>query len=613
MNPHKVNEKLATLQAWQQRFAAATRALANEPQLTVKFGIAATFTPARTVTLPALSDPADSEERQLIRGSGDQAALRRRYHNYALHQRLRPADALSALAFDWLENVRIEWLGAAHMQGVRANLAHKLELDALHQGYFRRRTESLPAIAANLAMAVRESVLTGDAPAAMIPMIREWQNELNIKAPKLLRALPQQAHDQQGFAKLVLEMIEKLDLKVAHQSSLLPEENREGNNDQNELPQEQTGETEELTPLMQSSGESAPIGQAGLLPAGLGEREMPPASMENALAPPRTLPSHSIPNTPPPYHSYVNTEDEIIRASQLATPQEMEHLSVQLEQKLVQFQALTTRLAGRLQRFLMARQAREWSFDEEEGVIDSRRLARLIVRPDMVHIFKREKQTSFRDTVVTLLIDNSGSMRGRPITIAALSASILARTLERCGVKVEVLGFTTREWKGGNAYKQWLKAGRPPHPGRLNDLRHIIYKSADTPWRKTRKNLALMLKDGLLKENIDGEAILWACERLLARPEERRILMVISDGAPVDDSTLSTNSGNYLDQHLREVIARVENSLPIELLAIGIGHDVTRYYSHAVTISDIEKLGETMTKELIQLFAERKTGSKRRN
>ncbi len=307
-------------------------------------------------------------------------------------------------------------------------------------------------------------------------------------------------------------------------------------------------------------------------------------------------------NAAPPYHAYTTRFDEVVSASTLATPTELEHLRRQLDHKLAQLGSVTSRLASRLQRLLMAKQARRWVFDEEDGIIDSRKLARLIVRCDDERIYKREQDTDFRDTVVTLLIDNSGSMRGRPITIAALSADILSRTLERCGVKVEILGFTTKEWKGGQSARAWAKDGRSGYPGRLNDLRHIIYKSADASWRKSRRNVALMLKEGLLKENIDGEAILWACDRLLARPEQRRILMVISDGAPVDDSTLSLNNGSYLDLHLREVIARVENQLPIELLAIGIGHDVTRYYKRAVTISDIDKLGETMTQQLTQLF-----------
>lgn len=588
----------------QQRIAAAARALAAKPALNVHFGMAKASRD-EALLLPLLNG-ADADEVTLLRGTADKAALQYRFHDAGLHGALRPADALSALAFDALEQVRVEWCGAHYLQGVRHNLAFKLEADALAQGFFRQRAESLPAIAHSLAMAVREFLLHGDVPSAMQPLIREWQNELNIKAAPLLNALLHRQHDQRQFAETALEMIAALDLKLVHQANLNPQEEGTPGEELGESPQEQQQEQEELTPLTSSGGDSSAVAQAGTLPAGLGEGESEPQHGHDTPAPPRDAPAHAIPNLPPAYHAYSQTQDEIVHASQLASSEELEQLNVQLEQKLVQFQALVSRLAGRLQRFLMAQQAREWSFDEEDGMIDSRRLARLIVRPDMVHIFKREKQTAFRDTVVTLLIDNSGSMRGRPITIAALSASILARTLERCGVKVEVLGFTTRDWKGGQAHKAWVKAGRPAHPGRLNDLRHIIYKSADTPWRKTRKNMGLMLKDGLLKENIDGEAILWACERLLARPEERRILMVISDGAPVDDSTLSANSGNYLDLHLREVIAKVEHELPIELLAIGIGHDVTRYYSHAVTISDIEKLGETMTKELTQLFAQRK-------
>jgi cobaltochelatase CobT len=305
------------------------------------------------------------------------------------------------------------------------------------------------------------------------------------------------------------------------------------------------------------------------------------------------------------YHVYTKDYDEIVSAHDLATPSELEYLRSQLDERLSQFKTITAKLASKLQRLLLARQARSWIYDESDGMIDNKKLARLIIHPDYEFIYKREKDTEFRDTVVTLLIDNSGSMRGRPITIAALSADIISRTLERCGVKVEVLGFTTREWKGGLSYKQWMKDGKPKEPGRLNDLRHIVYKSADASYRKASKNFGLMLKDGILKENIDGEAIEWACDRLLKRPEERRILMMISDGAPVDDSTLSTNTSTYLDTHLRDVIAKVENSMPIELVAIGIGHDVTRYYKRAVTISDINKLGETMTEQLTELFSKK--------
>jgi cobaltochelatase CobT len=303
------------------------------------------------------------------------------------------------------------------------------------------------------------------------------------------------------------------------------------------------------------------------------------------------------------YHSFTTQFDEVIEADKLASPEELARLRQLLDQKLVHLHSVTGKLASRLQRLLLARQARIFEYEMEEGLLDARKLSHVIIRPDYRNIYKQEKETDFRDTVVTLLIDNSGSMRGRPVTVAALCADILARTLERCGVRVEILGFTTRDWKGGRGRKLWLERDRPVNPGRLNDLRHIVYKSADQRWQKARRNIGLMLKDGILKENIDGEAIVWAHGRLLARPEQRRILMIISDGAPVDDSTLSSNNGGYLDRHLRQVIHAIENNSDVELLAIGIGHDVTRYYKRAVTISDVSRLGDVMAKELVKLFS----------
>jgi len=292
----------------------------------------------------------------------------------------------------------------------------------------------------------------------------------------------------------------------------------------------------------------------------------------------------------------------VIAATELCDADELARLRGYLDQQLVHLQSTVSKLANRLQRRLMAQQSRSWDFDQEEGILDAARLARVIVNPTLSLSYKSERETDFRDTVVTLLIDNSGSMRGRPISIAAISADILARTLERCGVKTEILGFTTRAWKGGQSRETWLAAGRPPQPGRLNDIRHIVYKRADEPWRRARNSLGLMMREGLLKENIDGEALMWAHARLVARPEERRILMVISDGAPVDDSTLSVNSGSYLERQLRQVIGWIESKSPVELVAIGIGHDVTRYYARAVTIMDVEQLGGTIIEQLAALF-----------
>jgi cobaltochelatase CobT len=304
------------------------------------------------------------------------------------------------------------------------------------------------------------------------------------------------------------------------------------------------------------------------------------------------------------YKPFTRAHDEEIKAEDLCDAEELSRLRQQLDQQLQHLQGVVSKLANRLQRRLLAQQTRAWDFDLEEGILDAARLARVVVNPMLALSYKRERDTDFRDTVVTLLIDNSGSMRGRPITVAAMCGDILSRTLERCAVKVEVLGFTTRAWKGGQSRERWVAEGKPRNPGRLNDLRHIIYKAADAPWRRARKNIGLMLREGLLKENIDGEALQWAYKRLLARPEHRRILMVISDGAPVDDSTLSVNPGNYLERHLRDVIREIESRNVVELVAIGIGHDVTRYYRRAVTIVDAEELGGTMMSKLTELFDE---------
>ena len=302
------------------------------------------------------------------------------------------------------------------------------------------------------------------------------------------------------------------------------------------------------------------------------------------------------------YKVFTTEFDEVIDADLLCESDELARLRALLDQQVARLQGVVSRLANRLQRRLLAKQTRSWEFDLEEGLLDAGRLARVIIDPLHPLSFKKEQETNFRDTIVTLLIDNSGSMRGRPIAIAAISADILARTLERCGVKVEILGFTTRAWKGGQARERWLADGKPTNPGRLNDLRHIVYKSADAPWRRARRSLGLMLREGLLKENIDGEALLWAHSRMVNRPEQRKILMVISDGAPVDDSTLSVNPGNYLERHLREVIKTLESYTDVQLTAIGIGHDVTRYYDRAVTIMDAEQLGGTMMDRLADLF-----------
>lgn len=587
------------LAAFKAALTAATRALAQKKELVVRFGAG-----QADVNLPDVYDLPAGDTLSALRGDADRAALHLRFHNRALHAKLRPEATATAAVYDMLESVRIEAEGGADMAGVRYNLWRNFERNCVQRGF---DATSL-TVAQSLELLARNVIQQVPAPLYLAGALEHARDELALLVP-LLRQMQANTHDQQDFAKLSLEMITLLTREASaatgdeDQNGSAPGEETSSSSEESSqeteqsLPPSTDGESLEKTPLPPQLQEM--IGST--------QQALPQKGEEVTYSPQAPHPfNHNEKKTSDrPYKAYTTQFDEVVSAHTLTNAAELEQLREQLDSKLGKFQGVTARLVGRLQRLLLARQARRWLFDEEDGMIDSRKLARVIIHPNYEQLYKREQDTEFRDTVVTLLIDNSGSMRGRPITIAALCSDIISRTLERCGVKVEILGFTTREWKGGHSYKQWVQDGKPRLPGRLNDLRHIVYKSADTSWRKARRNLGLMLKDGILKENIDGEAVLWACERLMARPEQRRILMVISDGAPVDDSTLSTNNGNFLDLHLREVIAKVESQLPIELVAIGIGHDVTRYYKRAVTISEIDKLGETMTEQLVKLFSEK--------
>lgn len=578
--------------------SAATRALSGKRDLQVEFTNG--NSQIADVTLPALLDIRLSKNISSIRGQADHAALFIRHHNEKMHQQLRPKQSGSAALFDRLEEIRIETVGSTDMKGVKYNLYNRFELRLMQQALNPENILLLEKIQ----LQARKHIQNLPIPDFISSALDNPTGEVKAALP-LLEQMQLHINNQHDFANLAIELID-----IITQSANHGDEDEKAKNDDTKTKENETSkelstqkDSEETSTVGEENAEkSSSLVQAGSPPT---EQALLQKGEDTNLddSSPYPFNHNDIKAAEPPYHSYTTRFDEVISASQLASPTELLNLRLQLDQKLTQFQSVTSRLANRLQRLLLAKQARTWLFDEEDGMIDSRKLARVITQPNYEQVYKREKDTDFRDTVVTLLIDNSGSMRGRPITIAALSADIISRTLERCGVKVEILGFTTKEWKGGSSYKDWVNAGKPPRPGRLNDLRHIVYKPADVSWRKSHKNIALMLKDGLLKENIDGEAILWACDRLLARPEQRRILMVISDGAPVDDSTLSSNTGSYLDTHLREVIAKVETKMPIELVAIGIGHDVTRYYNRAVTISEIDKLGETMTQQLVSLFS----------
>jgi cobaltochelatase CobT len=598
------------LDAFKSVLTGTARAMAHEPEVELAFTADAPTQVGKNfrVPMPGRSLPLDQVAE--ARGFADAMALRLRHHSDALHASNRPADPVAGAVFDAVEAARVEALGARAMQGVRANLSHALEMRMRSDPISRAQAEDEVPLSTALALLVRER-LTGDAPpVAALPgleMVRGWIEE---KGGADLDALGLALDDQAAFAALAqklladLELIDASDqLDPTDQGDEDDSEEQDGSDQSEEDGEDGDGQAEMDARAEQSEGDSED-GEDQQMEA---ETDMdsdgePGDEGDEGMLPVR--PNRPLSDMPPAfdYKAFTVAHDEEISATELCDEDELTRLRAYLDQQLVHLQGAVTKLANRLQRRLMAQQNRSWDFDQEEGMLDAARLARIVVSPGTSLSYKVERETAFRDTVVTLLIDNSGSMRGRPISIAAISADIMARTLERCGVKTEILGFTTRAWKGGQAREAWLAAGRPAGPGRLNDLRHIIYKKADEPWRRARKSLGLMMREGLLKENIDGEALLWAHNRLVGRPEERKILMVISDGAPVDDSTLSVNHGAYLERHLRQVIGWVEGRSPVELCAIGIGHDVTRYYAKAVTIMDAEQLGGTMVEQLAGLF-----------
>jgi cobaltochelatase CobT len=599
------------LEAFRQVLSGASRAIAREPDLELSFTAEAPSTSGKSVKVPMPGRMLPEREVAEARGFADAAALRLRHHNATLHARTAPDDEVARAVFDAAEQARVEALGARTMEGVRANLARATEMRIRTDPITRARNKAEVPLGTALGLIVRQR-LTGElAPEgarAGIELVSEWVED---KAGADLDALRLAIDDQAAFAALASKVLRDLELIEGEAADINPDSGDEQDGEDQDQGEEGEDEQEDEAgggegeaELRVEEGESADedgkpqYDEEDLVDSddGLGEEG------EEGMLPAR--PNRPLSDLSPQfdYRVFTTRYDEVVEAVELCDEEELTRLRAYLDQQLVHLQGAVTKLANRLQRRLMAQQSRSWDFDQEEGMLDAARLARVVVNPSHSLSYKIERETEFRDTVVSLLIDNSGSMRGRPISIAAISADILARTLERCGVKVEILGFTTRAWKGGQAREKWLADGRPPAPGRLNDLRHIVYKAADEPWRRGRKHLGLMMREGLLKENIDGEALLWAHNRLVARAEERRILMVISDGAPVDDSTLSVNSGTYLERHLRQVITWIESRSPVELIAIGIGHDVTRYYNRAVTIMDAEQLGGTMIEQLASLF-----------
>ena len=596
---------------FKKALAEATKVMADDSDLTVTYSVDPAGVSGDAMRLPQVSRRMTRDEVLMARGTADALALRHKYHDAKTHAKYAPPGQMARELYEAMETARCEAVGARAMPGTASNIDVKIEAEARRQG-FDQITEASEAPLPTAAGYLIRHLATGrDLPPGAQNVMELWRGFIEAEAGGTLENLQDMLADQSAFARFARQIIDDLgygdqlgddpdsedeDQQDEAEESADEEQDPESQGDDDSSPEDADADPEQQQDDTQDQSQ-AQVSMDEMAEDEAGEEtEMPEG--EAPLDPPPPPASEADPD----YTVYTTRFDEEVHAEDLAEPAELERLRAYLDQQLEPLKGAVSRLANKLQRRLQAQQSRSWEFDREEGILDAGRLARVVANPTTPLSFKVEKDTEFRDTVVTLLLDNSGSMRGRPISIAAICADVLARTLERCAVKVEILGFTTRAWKGGQNREAWLNEGRPQLPGRLNDLRHIVYKAADAPMRRTRQNLGLMMKEGLLKENIDGEALEWAHKRMVNRREARKILMVISDGAPVDDSTLSVNPANYLEKHLRDVIEMVEKRKQVELLAIGIGHDVTRYYDRAVTITDVDQLAGAMTEQLAALF-----------
>ena len=577
----------------------------------IKFSGNSSYLSTKEIRLPQILKELDSTQLSRLRGESDKIALKIKHHDPIVHNKYLPSSDLSSQIFQFAEDSRIESVGSKNLVGIKNNLQNLVEEK------FKETILPVPggddkeALMNALQLVIREKITGCSSPANTSLSLEKWRPWINSKIGNLLNQLAENTQDQENYAKKTKELLTALQADIGE-----TDQNKSGENE-NESDESVTDESEDDGSSAQSdSDEDQDAGLDGGSEAQdedgeidgeaqEGDSEDQDGESEGEIASnPLSDHNQGKNNVNYNYQVFSTKYDEIVNAADLCDEDELNRLRGTLDKQLETLQGAISRLANKLQRKLQAKQNRSWNFDLEEGMLDASKLSRIITQPLFPLSYKQEKDMKFRDTIVTLLIDNSGSMRGRPITIAAICADIMARTLERCGVKVEILGFTTKAWKGGQSREEWINDGKPSYPGRLNDLRHIIYKPADAPWRRSKNSLGLMLREGILKENIDGEALIWAHERLLGRLEERKILMVVSDGAPVDDTTLSSNSGNYLELHLKQVISFIESKSPVELVAIGIGHDVTRYYNKAVTLTDAEQLGGALTEQLADLFNE---------
>ncbi|MBS3648025.1 cobaltochelatase subunit CobT [Pseudaminobacter sp. 19-2017] len=609
-NTRKKPKNGADTDVFKRSVTVTMRAISGDREMEVGFAKDKAALAGSRARLPELPKKPSANDIAVTRGLGDSMALKRACHDNRIHTRLAPEGRQARAVFDAVEQARVESIGSRRMAGVADNIGRMLEDKYQRANLADVREQSEAPLEEALSLIVRERLTGRPVPKSGERLVSLWRDWIEQKSGGALDRLSGEVEDQNAFARVVRDMLASMDMAEelgdeqqnedteSEDNEPQGEESSESGEDDTGAEQAQPEETEATSEEEQAGEMEAADADADDTTDDEDADAETPGEMRRKEDPFANLPREI------DYKVFTTQFDETVGAEELCDEEELDRLRAFLDKQLSNLQGVVGRLANRLQRRLMAQQNRSWDFDLEEGYLDTARLVRIVIDPMQPLSFKQERDTKFRDTVVTLVLDNSGSMRGRPITVAATCADILARTLERCGVSVEILGFTTRAWKGGQAREKWLKDGKPANPGRLNDLRHIIYKSADTPWRRARRNLGLMMREGLLKENIDGEALLWAHQRLIARPEQRKILMMISDGAPVDDSTLSVNPGNYLERHLRAVIELIETRSPVELLAIGIGHDVTRYYRRAVTIVDAEELAGAMTEQLASLFGE---------
>jgi len=597
---------------FKKALAEATKVMADDPELSVTYSVDPSGVTGDTMRLPQVSRRMSRDEVLVARGTADALALHRKYHNDATHSKYCPQGSIAQELYEAMEVARCEAMGARDMPGTAGNIDAKIGAEATQKGYEQITDRADAPLATATGYLIRHLATGRDLPAGAQNVMELWRDFIEGQASEQLNNLNDILSDQADFARFARQIISDLGYgdqlgddpdEMDDEAQDDAEQTEEDDQDPDSTGQDESSEDEaDANPEQSQDEQQDPTAAQISLDDSADDEIDDDADMPEGDAPQEPPAPLPVSEADPDYKVYAQNFDEEIKAEDLAEPVELERLRAYLDQQLEPLKGAVARLANKLQRRLQAQQNRSWLFDLDEGILDAGRLARVVSTPTTPLSFKMEKDTEFRDTVVTLLLDNSGSMRGRPISIAAICADVLARTLERCNVKVEILGFTTRAWKGGQSREHWLNEGRPQQPGRLNDLRHIIYKGADAPWRRVRSNLGLMMKEGLLKENIDGEALEWAHRRMANRPEARKILMVISDGAPVDDSTLSVNAANYLEKHLRDVIAMVERRKAVELLAIGIGHDVTRYYERAVTITDVEQLAGAMTEQLAALF-----------